>query len=188
MIKDKSYIHSMSGQFTLNVLEKPGNQINFENLDNLISPFDSLGNLVSSDFTKIEFSPSGDKIINFNGIRIIEWDYSIGRLTRNQVMSKEYIKFVSIPADGVKLTCVINKFGAIMMTLSLCSDKQVRKGLCGQGTVPINKDMFNSVIINFNKLFDSEEDILLRKSLANPDKTTTTYNTVSEKLQVVRFV
>jgi len=32
-IQDKSYIHSMSGQFTLNVLEKPGSQIDFENLD-----------------------------------------------------------------------------------------------------------------------------------------------------------
>ena len=35
-ISDKSYIHSMSGQFTLGVLEKQGNQIDFENLDNLL--------------------------------------------------------------------------------------------------------------------------------------------------------
>jgi len=96
-IKDRSYIHSMSGQFTLSALEKPGKEINFENLDNIISPFDQNGNLVSSDFTKIELSNAGDKIINFNGVKIIEWEYSLGRLTRNQVMSKEYIKFLSIP-------------------------------------------------------------------------------------------
>lgn len=178
-IPDKSYIHSMSGQFTLNALEKPGNQINFENLDNLISPFDSFGNLVSSDFTRIEVSSSGDSIINFNGIKIIEWEYSLGRLTRNQVMSKEYIKFISIPADGIKLTNVINKFGVIMMTLSMCSEKQIRRGLCGTGLVPINKDMFDEVIVNFNKLFDSEEDILLKKSLTASTKTSTAFNTVS---------
>lgn len=178
-IPDKSYVHSMAAQFTLNVLEKPGNQIDFENLDNLISPFDSTGNLVEGDFTKIELSPSGDKIINFRNLRIIEWLYSVGRLTRNQVMSKEYIKFVSVPANGIKLTCLINKFGVIMMTLSMCSDKQVRKGLCGQGTTPIGSEMFNDVIVLFNKLFDSEKEILLKKSLTAAVKTTTGYNTVS---------
>ena len=177
-ISDKSYIHSMSGQFTLGVLEKPGNQIDFENLDNLISPFDSMGNLVSSDFTKIEVYPFGDNIINFNGLKIIDWEYSIGRLTRNQVMSKEYIKFVSTPANGVKLTSVINKFGVIMMTLSLCSYKQIRRGLCGEGSTPINKDMFNNVMISFNKLFESEQDILLKKSLTSTISTST-FNTVS---------
>ena len=178
-IPDKSYIHSMSGQFTLSVLEKPGNQIDFENLDNLISPFNSAGNVVAGDFTTIEVSPFGDNIINFNGIKIIDWEYSIGRLTRNQVMSKEYIKFISVPANGVKLTSVINKFGVIMMTLSLCSDKQVRRGLCGQGVTAINQAMFDSVVITFNKLFNSEQNILLRKSLSSSVKTTSTFNTVS---------
>lgn len=178
-IPDKSYIHSMSGQFTLSVLEKPGHQIDFENLDNLISPFDSMGNLVSSDFTKIEISPFGDSIINFNGIKIIDWEYSIGRLTRNQVMSKEYIKFISVPANGVKLTSIINKFGVIMMTLSFCSDKQARRGLCGEGSTPINQSMFNNIVISFNKLFETEEDILLKKTLSSTVKSTSTFNTVS---------
>lgn len=178
-IQGKSYIHSMSGQFTLNALEKPGNQVDFENLDNLISPFDSTGNLVSGDFTKISTSTFGDKIIDFNGIKIIDWEYSIGRLTRNQVMSKEYIKFVSTPAKGVKLTSIINKFGIVMMTLSMCSDKQIRRGLCEEGFSPINQSMFNGVITSFNKLFDSEQDILLKKSLSSATKVTTTFNTVS---------
>lgn len=178
-LPDKSYIHSMSAQFTLNSLEKQGNQVNFENLDNIISPFDSLGNLTASDFTRLEKNSSGDNIINFNGIKIIEWEYSLGRLTRNQVMSKEYIKFVSIPADGIKLTAIINKFGIIMMTLSLCSDKQIRKGLCGNGLTPIDKSMFNDIVTNFNKLFDSESDILLKKSLNIVQKTSTAFNTVS---------
>lgn len=178
-IPDKSYIHTMSGQFTLNSLQKMGNEVDFESLNNLISPFDSFGNLTSADFTKIEETPSGDKIINFNGIKIIDWEYSIGKYTRNQVMSKSYIKFISVPANGVKLTGVINKFGTIMMTLSLCSDKQVRRGLCGQGTTPINKTMFDNLVISLNKLFDSESDILLKKSLSTPSKALTSFNTVS---------
>lgn len=178
-IPEKSYIHSMSGQFTPDVLETPGNQIDFENLDNLISPFNSMGDLVSGDFTKIEVSPLGDNVIDFNGIKIIDWEYSIGRLTRNQVMSKEYIKFVSTPANGVKLTSIINKFGVIIMILSLCSDKQVRRGLCGEGFTPLKQSMFNNVMSSFNKLFSSESDILLKKSLSSGVKSVTTFNTVS---------
>lgn len=178
-IQDKSYIHSMSAQFTLNVLEKPGKEIDFENLDNLISPFNQDGNLIASDFTKIIVTDLGDKIIDFDNIKIIEWEYSLGRLTRNQVMSKEYIKFLSIPSDGIKLTSIINKFGVIMMTLSLCSDKQIKKGLCGQGTSSINKDMFNGIIKSFNNLFNKEQDILLKKSLSTNVKELSTFNTVS---------
>lgn len=178
-IPEKSYIHSMTGQFTLDVLEKPGHQVDFENLDTLISPYDSMGNLVGTDYTTIETSLYGDKIINFRGIKIIEWEYSIGRLTRKQVMSKEYIKFISIPANGIKLTSIINKFGVVMMTLSLCSDKQIRKGLCGQGTANIDKNLFNDVMILFNKLFEAESDILIKKSLDSTVKTTTNFNTVS---------
>ena len=66
-----------------------------------------------------------------------------------------------------------------MMTLSLCSDKQTRKGLCGDGFTPLNKSMFNNVVINFNKLFNSESDILIRKSLSTAEKTTPAFNTVS---------
>lgn len=178
-IPDRSYVHSMTGQFTLNVLEKPGNEVNFENLDTLISPFDSMGNLVDTEYTSIETSLYGDKIINFRGIRIIEWEYSLGRLTRKQVMSKEYIKFISIPSNGVKLTSIINKFGVVMMTLSLCSDKQIRRGLCGQGTTSIKQDLFDDVVTLFNKLFDTESDILIKKSLGSSIKTTTNFNTVS---------
>ena len=37
-IPDKSYTHSMSAQFTIEALTNPGNQIDFESLDRLISP------------------------------------------------------------------------------------------------------------------------------------------------------
>tara|TARA_Y100000741_G_C18262025_1_gene560825 strand:+ start:916 stop:3774 length:2859 start_codon:yes stop_codon:yes gene_type:complete len=179
-IPDKSYIHSMTGQFTLNALQQPGNQVNFENLNNLISPYDSMGNLDRSDVTTIETGVFGDKIINFGGIKIIEWEYSLGRLTRKQVMSKEYIRFTSIPDNGVKLTAIINKNGPVMMTLSLCTDKQIRKGLCGQGTSVIREDLFKDVQFLFDKLFDSEPELLIKKSLdTTSKKPALIFNTVS---------
>ena len=178
IINDKSYIHSMSGQFIISTI-KSGTQINFEELDNLISPYDSLGNKISGHYTVIENTPSGYQVINFNGIKIIEWEYSLGRLTRNQVMSKEYIKFISIPSPGIKLTGIINKLGSIMMTLSLCTNTQKRKGFCGDTISAINSDMFNRIVENFNELFKNESKILLKKSLTDPVKTTTTFNTVS---------
>ena len=178
IVPSKSYIHSMSGQFTINVLEKPGNEVDFENLDKLISPYDSQGNLVSGDFTNVT-DVNGNKVINFDGNKIIEWEYSIGRLTRNQIMTKEYIKFVAIPAKGVKLTAVINKFGIVMMTLSLCGEKQIKQGLCEPGNEEISKDMFDGIMNSLNKLFDKEQNILIKKSLSGSKKETTEYNTVS---------
>ena len=178
IINDKSYIHSTSGQFVISDV-KSGTQVNFEELNNLISPYDSLGNKVSGHYTVVENTPSGYKIINFNGIKIIDWEYSLGRLTRNQVMSKEYIKFISIPSPGIKLTGIINKFGSVMMTLSLCTNTQRRKGFCGDTISSINSNMFDGIVENFNELFRKESVILLKKSLTDPVKTTTTFNTVS---------
>ena len=177
-IPDKSYIHSMSAQFTIDVLSRPGNQIDFESLDRLISPFDSIGNLVNSKLTKIETTSSGNKIINFRGIKIIDWEYSLGRLTRNQVMSKEYIKFISIPAPGLKLTCIVNKFGTVMMTMSLCSEKLISQGLCLSGKSRIEQKYFTLIKTSFNSLFDEYSDILIKKSLGAV-KTSSSYNTVS---------
>lgn len=179
LIRDKTYIHSMSGQFSLNYLKTGSYQIDFENLDNLLSPFDNSGNLVGGDFTQIETTPFGDKIINFRGIKIIEWEYSLGRLTRHQVMSKEYIKFVTSPGPGLKITCIINKYGTVTMTISLCNEKQIRRGLCEPGKTPITQDLFLPLVENFNKLFDSEYEILTKKSLSEQEKTTNVYNTVS---------
>jgi hypothetical protein len=178
LIENKSYIHSTSGQFIINEI-KIGTKINFEELNDLISPYDISGNKIAGYYTTIETTESGNKIINFRGVKIIEWEYSLGRMTRNQVMSKEYIRFTSIPAPGVKLTGIINKGGSIMMTLSFCTNTQIRKGFCGTTSSSIKPYMFDEVVKNFNNLFKNESTLLLRKSLIAPEKTETTFNTVS---------
>ena len=177
LFEDYSYIHSMSGQFTLDNFN--GKQVDFENLDNLISPFDSSGNVISSSVTEVENTISGDKVINFNGIRIIDWEYSLGRITRTGVMSKEYIRFVNTPAPGLKMTCIINKYGTVTMTLSKCSDKNIQKGLCQEGNTEIKRELFENVVTTFNELFRNQEDILTGKAIDKISKDIKAYNTVS---------
>lgn len=177
LFEEYSYIHSMSGQFTLDNFN--GKQIDFENLDNLISPFDSSGNVIPSSITTVEDTVSGKKVINFDGIRIIDWEYSLGRMTRTGVMSKEYIRFVNTPAPGLKMTCIINKYGTITMTLSKCSDKNIQQGLCEEGETPIKKELFENLVTKFNELFRSQEEILTTKAIDKISKEIKAYNTVS---------
>ena len=172
-----SYVHSMSGQFTLENFN--GKQVDFENLDNLISPFDSSGEIISSSITEVETTTSGKKVIIFDGIRIIDWEYSLGRMTRTGVMSKEYIRFVNTPAPGLKMTCIINKYGTITMTLSRCSDKNIQQGLCQEGNTSIKKELFEDVVTKFNELFRKQEDILTNKAIDKISKEIKAYNTVS---------
>jgi len=177
LFDEYSYIHSMSGQFTLDNFN--GKQVDFENLDNLISPFDSSGEIIPSSVTTVEDTTSGKKIINFEGIRIIDWEYSLGRMTRTGVMSKEYIRFVNTPAPGLKMTCIINKYGTITMTLSKCSDKNIQQGFCEDGDTSIKKELFQNVVTKFNELFRSQEEILTTKAIDKISKEIKAYNTVS---------
>jgi hypothetical protein len=177
LFPEYSYVHSMSGQFTLNNFNEK--QVDFENLDNLISPFDSSGEIISSSITQIEDTISGKKVINFDGIRIIDWEYSLGRMTRTGVMSKEYIRFVNTPAPGLKMTCIINKYGTITMTLSKCSAKNIQQGLCKEGDTDIKSELFRNVVTSFNELFRKQEDILTNKALDKISKDIKAYNTVS---------
>lgn len=177
IFEDYSYVHSMSGQFTLSDFGEK--QVNFENLDKLISPFDSSGELIPGRVTSVETTTSGKKIIIFNDIRIIEWEYSLGRMTRTGVMSKEYIRAVVTPAPGLKMTCIINKYGTIIMTISRCSDKNITQGLCQKGNTEIKSELFNNVIRSFEELFKNQVETLTDKAIDKISKDIKSYNTIS---------
>jgi len=178
-LKQFSYVHSVTGQFKIDAIQKD-TEINFEELDNIISPFDPSGNVIESSFTSVERTPSGENVININGVKIIEWEYSLGRLTRNEVMTKEYIKSVSVPAPGIKLTSIFNKYGTVIMTLSRCSSKQLLKGLCGGVITSINDTYFSDFVSVFNDLFEKQSSILAKKSLGNvPGKLKSDFNTLT---------
>jgi len=142
----KSYTHSITAQFSVS----RSLEINFENLNNLIAPTDPYGNLLNTEHTSLEVTNNGFTIINFKGIKIIEWSFSSGKMSRNQTMIKEYIKFVSIPAPGIKITGIINKYGVIMLTMSRCGDKIIKESLCGDTFTPLSVNYFNLLkTINF---------------------------------------
>lgn len=179
-IPQYSYIHSASGQFAIDAITKGVSQVNFGELDSFISPYGAGGNLVENPgVTTIVKSASGSDIIILNGIRIIEWEYSLGRVSRHEVMSKEYIKLMAVPADGLKLTVIINKFGAAMLNISKCSVKQIKNGLCGTGNTDITVDLFNPIEATINKLFNDNTSLLVMKTLSGLEKNSPNYNTVS---------
>lgn len=178
-LRQFSYIHSTTAQFRISNIIKDA-EIDFKEFDSILSPFNTSGEVVEGDYTKIEKSPSGDPIINFQGIKIIEWEYSLGRLTRSEVMTKEYIKVVSVPSPGVKLTAIFNKYGTVIMTLSRCSNKQMLKGLCGGNFTPISDSLFVPFVQKFDELFTKEKNILIKKSLSSDSTSAKTeFNTVT---------
>lgn len=170
----KSYIHSITGQFSVSrELE-----IDFENLNDLIAPTDPYGNLLDSEHTRLEVISSSLSIINFKGIKIIEWSYSSGKVSRNQTTIKAYIKFVSIPAPGIKITGIINKYGVVMLTMSRCSDKLIKDSLCGNSFTPLSSNFFDLLREVFVDFFKKNDKILLKKTLTG-DITKPERNTIT---------
>ena len=158
----KSYIHSITAQFSVS----RDLEIDFETLNELIAPLDPYGNLLSSEYTTIEKRFNGFTIINLGGIRIIEWTYSSGKISRNQTMIKEYIKFVAIPATGIKITGIINKYGVIMLTMSRCGEKIMKDSLCGDRFTELSANFFNPIGDVFIKFFE-KNNFLFKKTIAN---------------------
>ena len=63
MLRDFSFVHSTSGQFTISGFESGTNQIDFDELDSMISPFDSSGNVIDGKYTNVIKTSSGSNII-----------------------------------------------------------------------------------------------------------------------------
>lgn len=166
-IENQSYIHSASGQFQITSIDRELYEINFNNLDKLIHPTDSFGNLIKRNGITTIGKHGETDIIFLDDIKIIEWQYSLGKLSRNETMSKEYIKFVTIADNGLKISVVINKFGAALLNISRCGIKQIYSGICGNGeTAIINTDMFGNIARAINKLFDNMFQDLVIKTLS----------------------
>ena len=169
----KSYIHSITAQFSVS----RDLEIDFENLNTLIAPTDSYGNLLDSEYTTVEKNSNGFSIIIFEGIKIIEWSYSSGKISRNQTMIKEYIKFVTIPSSGIKITGIINKYGVIMLTMSRCGEKLMKDSLCGDTFTPLSTDFFNPIRDVFVRFFE-KNTFLLKKTITG-DNLKPERNTIS---------
>lgn len=172
-----SFIHSATSQFSLNPTGK--GEVDFEELNNLISPYDRNGNIIQGKYTQVS-KIKNNPIIILDGLKIIEWNYAVGRKTRNNVSTKEYIKFVTNPIGGIKITGVINKSGIVMLSISYCNDKQIEEGICSsKENDTIDIKLFNKVKNTFQEIFKKEKNSLLKPSLDDETKGKLIFNTVS---------
>jgi len=156
-----SYVHSINAQFELIDVKKL--EIDFENLNSLIAPVGPDG-ITATRFTQIETLRTGTKIIKLGELKIIEWSYVIGKISRSDTPTKEYIKFVVIPAPGVKMTGIINRFGSVVLSLSICKDDIE---ICGDGTTPLSLDLIIPTQNTFVTLFRENRQLFFKKSLKN---------------------
>tara|TARA_Y100000389_G_scaffold204201_1_gene255533 strand:+ start:20809 stop:23724 length:2916 start_codon:yes stop_codon:yes gene_type:complete len=175
-----SYIHSASGQFTIKKIIPGKNQVNFIELNDFINPYDINGKIIESPInTKIKRARDGSPIVFYKGLKIIEWEYYSPRETRNEIMTKEYIKIIVVPIEGLKLTAIINKYGSVMLNISKCTLKQKNDGLCGNKNSDISIELFDKLERVINEMFDENEDLFVITSLSGPEKQLKEYNTVS---------
>jgi len=180
IIPGTSYIHSASGQFSIKKVIPGKTQVDFIELNNFINPYDINGKIIESPInTKIKRARDGSPIVFYKGLKIIEWEYYSPRETRNEILTKEYIKVVVVPSDGLKLTAIINKYGSVMLNISKCTSKQKNDGLCGNKDSDISIDLFNKLEKVLNEMFDENEDLFVMTSLMGPEKQLKEYNTVS---------
>ena len=180
MIDGANYIHSAAAQFSIKAITPGKTQVDFIELNNFINPYDIDGQVIKNPInTRIRRARDGSPIIYYKGLKIIEWEYYSPRETRNDIMTKEYIKAVTVPSNGLKLTAVINKHGSVMLNISKCTLKQKNDGMCGNGDNDITIDLFNKIESVLNTMFDEYADLFVKTSLSGPDKQLKDYNTVS---------
>lgn len=180
IIPSISYIHSASGQFSIKKVIPGKNQVNFIELNDFINPYDINGKIIESPInTKIKRARDGSPIVFYKGLKIIEWEYYSPRETRNEILTKEYIKVIVVPIEGLKLTAIINKYGSVMLNISKCTLKQKNDGLCGNKDSDISIELFNKLERVINEMFDENEDLFVMTSLSGPVNQLKEYNTVS---------
>ena len=154
IIEQISYIHSVNSQFNM-WDEKTKYSIKFNELNDLISPLNSQGKIVNGEFTTV--SNNNDKQIieltyKSNSILIVNWEHSLGRDTRSNTVTREVIKCVILPENGIKISLQIHKHGTFQMSMSYCNVTDVINSIC---TNLVDK---SKVLLNF-KLFEIVKEI-----------------------------
>jgi hypothetical protein len=170
-----SYIHSATAQFSL-WEDTDKYDIIYNTLDSFISPYNTSGKIIPGKYSTVETTQTGKQIITIGKLKIVNWEYSLGRETRGHSMSKEYIKFTALPRPGIKMSVLIHKHGSFQMTLSYCSDKET---FCARNRdAKINVVDFELVRTEFIKIFNADFSSLTRESLSSVSSSKT-FNTVS---------
>lgn len=173
IIDDISYIHSINSQFNLWPV-KNKYVLNFQNLTNIISPFNSEGKLIPGDYSEI-IDKSGYQIINLKygnnqNIKILNWEYSLGKETRIQTTTREEIKCTIIPIDGIKISLLIHKYGTFQMSMSYCNANDIRNNICtsvvNQNEIDLDKKYFENIRNIFSGIIRDNIDNLVSSNLS----------------------
>ena len=134
IIPNTTFVHSVNSQFNMWPI-KDKYTLYFRKLNDLISPIDSSGRIVSGQYTDINIIPNTNKqiiklVYKDSSVTIVNWEYVLAKETRNQSMSREEIKCTILPRDGIKISLQIHKHGTFQMSMSYCNPSDIKNGIC----------------------------------------------------------
>ena len=187
IIDNISYIHSVNSQFNMWPI-KDKYSLDFRKLNDLISPFNSSGKIVSGEFTTVSNASKSDKqIITLNyktkSIIIANWEHNLGKDTRTETLTREVIKCIILPVDGVKISLQIHKHGTFQMSMSYCNPSDLKNSICSKIVyhydTPLDFKYFDLVKDIFVGILN-EKSNLIGVSMDYADESTTLIrNTIS---------
>ena len=184
-----SYVHSVNSQFNM-WPNKDKYIINFNKLNDLITPLDSSGKIVSGKFTDV--TKIGNKQIielkyKDNKIKILNWEYigdDVIRTDASDLVKRKTIKCILIPRDGIKISLQIFSHGTFQMSMSYCNPVDVKNSICSsiinnKSKVPLDfkyfelvKQLFTDIFLQISSLYGQSLEYL-------EDTSSTMFNTVS---------
>ena len=187
IIDDASYIHSVNSQFSMWKI-KDKYLIDLNKLSDLISPFNSSGKIVSGEFTTVSnLINSNKQIIKLeylnDSVYIVNWEHSLGKLTKTQSMSREEIKCIILPTDGIKISLQIHKHGTFQMSMSYCNASDLKNSICtkiiDKSDNPLNFEYFEVVKRIFVGIFTDISSITSSNIEYSEEETGMIRNTVT---------
>ena len=187
IIDEASYIHSVNSQFAMWKI-KDKYLIDLNKLTNLISPFNSDGKIVSGEFTTVSNLKNSDKQIMKleyldDSVYIINWEHSLGKITKTMATSREEIKCVVLPTDGIKISLQIHKHGTFQMSMSYCNASDLKNSICtkivDKSDNPLDFEYFEKVKRIFTGILQNSPSIISDNIQYSEEDTTMIRNTVS---------
>ena len=185
IIDEVSYIHSINCQFNLWKI-KTKYSIDFNKLNNLISPYNSSGKIVSGEFTEvINIGNKQQILLKYDKLSVIllNWEHSLGKDTRTESVTREEIKCTILPIDGIKISLQIHKHGTFQMSMSYCNATDIKNGVCkkviDKFTNPLDSSYFEIIKTIFVGIFSQKTNLYGASLEYTPEDTSNVKNTVS---------
>jgi hypothetical protein len=187
IINNASYIHSVNSQFSMWKI-KDKYLVDLNKLSDLISPFNLAGKIVSGKYTTVSTLLNSEKQImkleyNTDSVNVVNWEHLMGKVTKTQSMSREEIKCVIIPIEGIKISLQIHKHGTFQMSMSYCSVSDLKNSICSEIInkidFPLNFEYFKIVKNIFTGIFKDTPSIIGSNIEYSEEDTSMVRNTVS---------